>query len=123
MVKYLGQILYILAFTLAGEALHAVIPLPIPASIYGMILLFLALCTGLLKEEKIADLSHWMISFMPVLLVAPSVSILEHWGIIAPKAGQILIITVVSTIVVFLVCGILCNLLLKKKHQEDTDHD
>lgn len=122
-MKYLGQILYILAFTLAGEALHAVIPLPIPASIYGMLLLFLALCTGLLKEEKIADLSRWMISFMPVLLIAPAVGILEHWGVIAPRIGQILVITLVSTFLVFLVSGMLCNLLLKKENREETNHD
>lgn len=122
-MKYLGQILYILAFTLAGEALHAVIPLPIPASIYGMLLLLLALCTGLLKEEKIADLSRWMVSFMPVLLIAPAVGILEHWGVIAPRIGQILVITLVSTFLVFLVSGMLCNLLLKKKSREEMNHD
>ena len=48
-MKYLSQFLIILGFTLAGEALQRIIPLPIPASVYGLALLFLALC---LKIEK-----------------------------------------------------------------------
>ena len=39
-MKYLTQFLRILAFTLAGELLQRLVPLPIPASVYGLVLLF-----------------------------------------------------------------------------------
>ena len=45
-MKYVKQLLIILAFTLVGEVLARVIPFPIPAAIYGFVLLFVALCTG-----------------------------------------------------------------------------
>ena len=54
-MKYIKQLLIILAFSFLGEALQAVIPLPIPAAIYGLVLLLIALCTGLLKPAHIAD--------------------------------------------------------------------
>ena len=43
-MKYLSQFMIILGFTLIGETLHRLVPLPIPASVYGLVLLFLALC-------------------------------------------------------------------------------
>ena len=72
-MKYITQLLYILLFSGLGELLEKVIPLPIPAAIYGLILLLIALCTGLLKEEKVADAADFLIAIMPVLFVAPAV--------------------------------------------------
>ena len=48
-MKYLRQLLMILIFSFIGEVLHAVIPIQMPASIYGLVLLFIALMTGLVK--------------------------------------------------------------------------
>ena len=48
-MAFLSQFLIILSFTLAGEALQRWIPFPIPASVYGLLLLFAALCSGLVK--------------------------------------------------------------------------
>lgn len=118
-MKYLCQLLYILLFSFAGEALQALIPLPIPAAIYGMILLLIALSTGLLKSERIADTARFLIAIMPVLFVAPAVNILRYWGIIAPRLGAILIIVVVSTFVVFAVSGLVTKWCLGKKGGAD----
>jgi competence ComEA-like helix-hairpin-helix protein len=51
-MKYLSQFLYILLFSLLGELLEAVIPLPIPAAIYGLLLLLLALMTGAVLTQS-----------------------------------------------------------------------
>ena len=52
-MRYLSQFLIMLGFTLAGEVLHRLVPLPIPASVYGLVLLFLALCLGRVKPERV----------------------------------------------------------------------
>ena len=90
-MKYLKQALIILAFTLAGELLAKAIPLPIPAAIYGFILLFTALCTGLLKPSAIDKTADFMISLMPLLFVAPAVGILEYFDILAPPRSFLLL--------------------------------
>ena len=52
-MKYVFQFSRILAFCLAGELLHALLPLPVPASIYGLLLLLLALKLGFVKLDQI----------------------------------------------------------------------
>ena len=114
-MKYLKQLLIILAFSMAGETLQALIPLPIPAAIYGIVLLLIALCTGVLKAQAISDTAHFLIGIMPLLFVAPAVNILKNWGVIAPNLVPICVVMVVSTIVVFMVSGIVTQLLVKKE--------
>lgn len=117
-MKYIKQVLIILAFSLLGEALQALIPLPIPAAIYGLVLLFVALCTGLLKPEHIADTADFMIGIMPLLFVAPAVKIMAYWGIIKENWIPICAIIVVSTFVVFAVSGLVTKWLRKGGKQD-----
>ena len=112
-MKYIKQILIILAFSLLGEALQALIPLPIPAAIYGLVLMLVALCTGLLKPAHIADTANFLIGIMPLLFVAPAAKIMAYWGVIKENWLPIIAITVISTFVVFAVSGLVTKWLRK----------
>ena len=112
-MKYIKQFLIILAFSLLGEALQTLIPLPIPAAIYGLVLLLIALCTGLLKPAHIADTANFLIGIMPLLFVAPAARIMTYWGIIKENLRPIIAITVISTFVVFAVSGLVTKWLRK----------
>ena len=114
-MQYFSQILYILLFSLIGEVLQAVIPLSIPAAVYGLVLLFLALLTGILKEEKVAGVSDFLIRHMSILFVAPAVKILQYWDLISPKLASVIIISALPTLVVFAVSGLITKYLLRKK--------
>lgn len=118
-MKYIKQLLIIGLFSLAGEALAELIPLPVPAAIYGLILMLIALCTGCLKAEAIADTARFSIAIMPILFVAPAVNILQNWGLIAPNLVPICVITVISTFIVFIASGVVTQLLLKKGGEQD----
>lgn len=118
-LRYLVQLIYVLIFSFAGEILAYCIPLPIPAAIYGLILLFFALLLGIVKLEKVKDISRLMILWMPVLFVAPSVNIIENWGLIAPNWPKLLIIILITTVIVFAVSGAVTNLLLKRRGAQD----
>ena len=118
-MKYLKQAFVIFGFSLAGQALQEWSPLPIPAAIYGFVLLFLALSTGLLKESHIDETATFLISILPVLFVAPMVNSLSCYHIIAPKLVSIVTIVLVSTIVVFAVAGLVTRCLCRKGDQED----
>lgn len=104
-MKYLSQVLIILSFTLAGEALHRLIPLPIPASVYGLVLLFVALCTGLIQLRQVKLAGDFLISILPVLFVSPMVGIAERWGLIAPHLVPIALILLSSTALTFGIAG------------------
>ena len=68
-MKYLIQFLIIIAFSFAGELLHYCLPLPIPASIYGIILLFLALEMKWVSVKDIRETSAFLIAVMPVMFI------------------------------------------------------
>ena len=113
-MKYLKQVLIILAFTGLGEALAYLIPLPIPAAIYGLVLMLCALLTGVLKAPQVQESANFLISIMPVLYVPICVRILEYWGVISQNAAAIISLTVISTFLVFAVAGLLTQTLTKR---------
>lgn len=117
-MKYISQLLFILVFSLLGELLQAVIPLPVPAAIYGIVLLLIALWTGLLKEEKISDSADFLISIMPILFISPAVKILQYWNLVSSNLMQICIIIVVSAFLVFAVSGWVTRWLRKQKEDK-----
>lgn len=114
-MKYIKQVLIILLFTLLGEVLARVIPFPIPAAIYGIVLMLIALGTGILKTAQVKESSDFFISIMPVLYVPVCVRILEYWGVISSNLVAILTVTIVSTYLVFAVSGLVTQWLLNKK--------
>ena len=118
-MKYLTQFFWILLFCGLGELLQAVIPFPIPAAIYGLVLLFLALSFKILKIEQVADAAHYLISIMGVFFVSPVVNILAYWDVIKPNIGAICVIFVVTTALVFAVSGLVTKALLRKEKQDE----
>ena len=105
--------------TAIGELLSYLIPLPVPAAIYGLVLLFIALWTGLVKPAQIKEVSSFLISILTVFFVAPAVRILEYWGVIGPFAAQIIVICVLSTYLVFAVSALVTQRLMKKEAKKN----
>ena len=118
-MKYLNQFLIILGFALIGEVLQRIVPLPIPASVYGIALLFLALCLGLVKVEQVKDAGGFLASLLPVLFVAPTVGILENWALIRDTLLPIVLLILASTVLTFGISGRIAQAILKKGEKEN----
>ena len=114
-MKYLSQFCIILGFTLVGEALQRLLPLPIPASVYGLVLLFLALCTGIVKLSQVKEAGTFLTSILSVLFVAPTVGIVEHWNLIQPHLLPIALLIVGSTALTFAISGLVTQRLAGKE--------
>lgn len=112
-MKYLKQFLVILVIAFAGEVLKYIIPLPIPASIYGLIILFVGLLTGLIRLEQVREAGKFLIEIMPVMFIPAAVGLLESWGVLQPMFLPVIIITLVSTVVVMAVTGISSQLIIR----------
>ena len=78
-MKFLKQFLIILAISLIGEILKSVLPFPIPASIYGMVLMFILLLTGVIKLEQVRDAGKFLIEIMPVMFIPAGVGLMSSW--------------------------------------------
>lgn len=118
-MKYLSQFCIILGFTLTGEALQRLLPLPIPASVYGLVLLFLALCTGIVKVSQVKETGAFLTSILPLLFVAPTVGIVEHWGLIRPNLLPIALLLLGSTVLTFAISGLTTKALSRKEENHD----
>jgi len=118
-MRYIKQILIILLFCFLGEGLATWLPLPIPAAIYGLLLMLLALSTGILKVRSISETAYFLIDVMPILFVAPTVNLIRYWGVCAPSIVPACIIVLVSTVVVFGVTGLVTKFLAKKRGGTD----
>ena len=116
-MKYLSQFLRITAFTLAGELLQRCIPLPVPASVYGLVLLFTALCTGVVKLEQVKEAAGFLISILPILFVPTAVGILENWTAIKDAVIPIFLLALLSTAATFVIAGRLTQSLRKKEEK------
>ena len=120
-MKYFRQILLLLLFTTLSELLHCLIPAPIPASIYGMVLVFAALSLKIIRVEAIADVGGFLVSILPVLFVAPLASLMDYWGAIKDDLIPIFLIIFASTIIVFGLSGSVTQWLMKRKGGKQDD--
>jgi holin-like protein len=120
-MKYIRQLLWILLFSFIGELLHALIPLQIPASIYGLVLLFAALMTGVVRLSQVKETAKLLIEVMPMMFIPAGVGLMESWGELQPILLPVIVILVVSTVLVMGVSGRVTQGMMHKK-SEVNDH-
>ena len=123
-MKYLLQFLIIVAISFMGELLHYFIALPIPASIYGIILLFAALQLGWIKVRQIREVSTWLIAIMPALFIPSAVGLVKSWDILSQSLVKYSVITFVSTLVVMGLTGLATQYVIRQsKNKEAKEAD
>lgn len=105
-MKYLKQFVIILLISFLGEILHYLIPLPVPASIYGILLMLLCLHFRVFAAEEVRETGIFLIEIMPVMFIPAAVGLMESWTIIKPSLVQYLVVIVISTIIVMAVSGL-----------------
>ncbi len=120
-MNYLKQFLIILSISFIGEILKAVLPLPVPASIYGMAILFVCLLTGALRLEQVRGAGKFLIEVMPVMFIPAGVGLMASWDILQPMLVPVAVITVVVLVAVMAVSGRVSQAIIRhgkgKKHE------
>lgn len=118
-MKLIIQFLIIIAFSFAGELLHFLLPLPIPASIYGIILLFLALELKWISVKDIRETSAFLITVMPIMFIPAAVGLLDSWQSIGNSLVKYVVVTVISTFIVMAVSGLVTQYVIRKVKKEN----
>ena len=114
-MKYIRQFLIILSVSCIGEVLNHLIPLPIPASIYGLVIMLGLLVSKILKIEAVENVADLLVEIMPVLFIPAAVGLIVSWKQLESMLIPALVITVASTVLVILVTGKITDLLISKK--------
>ena len=112
-MKLVKQFLIIIAFSFLGEILHALLPIPIPASIYGIALLFAALQLKLIKVADIAETSAFLIEIMPIMFIPPAVGLMKSWDVVKDSLAAYVAVTFVSTFVVMYAAGAVTQMIIR----------
>ena len=104
-MKYLRQFSIILLVTCIGEVIRYFVPLPIPGSIYGLVLMFVLLCTKVIHLEDVKEAAVFLIEIMPVMFIPAAAGLINSWGDLQPILIQTIVILVVTTVIVMVVTG------------------
>ena len=108
--------------TFVGELLHYFIPIPVPASIYGLIIMLILLCTKVVKLEHVERTSDFLIEIMPLML-SGGVGLVTAWGDLKDMMLPVVVITIISTIVVMAVTGKATELIMKTGKKKEGKKD
>ena len=114
-MKYLKQFSVILAISFIGEILRAVLPFPVPASVYGLALLFIALTTGIIKIDQVKGAADFLIEIMPVMFIPAAAGLLNTFETFFPVLLPVGAITVITTVLVMGVTGRVTQWVIRRK--------
>ena len=122
-MKYLKQFFIILAISFIGEILKYIVPLPIPASIYGMVIMFICLQTKIIKLADVKSVGKFLIEIMPVMFIPAGVGLMSSWGTLKPVLVPVSVITVVVIITVMLASGWVSQLIIRRDRKKETENE
>ena len=114
-MKILKQFFIILLVSFLGEALHALLPLPIPASIYGLVLMLAALCTHIIRLEDVKGVGMVLVEVMTVFFIPITVQLMDSWTDIRAMLVPAVLTITVSTLIVMAVSGVLTQAVVARK--------
>lgn len=122
-MKYIYQLFIILVVTFVGELLHYFIPIPVPASIYGLIIMLILLCTKVVKLEHVERTSDFLIEIMPLMFIPAGVGLMKSWGVLKPLIIPVVVITVISLIAVMAVSGRISQRIIKAQEKKSIESE
>ena len=117
-MKYLVQLTIILGVSFLGELLNYLLPLPIPASIYGMVLMFIGLCTKIIPLEKVRPTGRFIIDIMPVMFIPAAVGLMDSWNELRSMLVPVIVIMVVSLFAVMAAAGHVTQAVARKEEKK-----
>lgn len=119
----LAQICVIFAICLAGEGITAVLPFPFPASVMSMVLLLALLAFRLLKPRQLHETSGFLLNNMAMFFIPANVGIIKYKELIFGNLWPILLISLLTTPLVFFVTGHVVQLtmrVMRRKGEKQT---
>lgn len=94
------------------------LPLPIPGAVYGLLLMFTALCTKIVKLEQVEDAGQFLLETMTVMFTPPAVGLISMWGVLRDVWVQVLIIVVLTTFIVMFVTGHVAQFVMRLERRK-----
>ncbi len=122
-MTYIFQFCTILIVCFIGEILYALIPLPIPANIYGLVIMLLCLAFKIIKLEKIEKTADFLLNIMPLMFISAAVSLITVWAELKNILIPVILIVIASTVIVMAVTGKTAEFIIKHDRRKDNERN
>ncbi|MGI6400674.1 MAG: CidA/LrgA family protein [Thermoguttaceae bacterium] len=116
-MKYIRQFFIILLVSFAGEILHFLIPAPIPASVYGLVLFFLCLQFRLIKLSQVEETSDFFLVLLPLTLVPLTVGLVDSLDVLRKVAVPAILLGVIGTILTAIAAGAAAEWTIRRRER------
>lgn len=120
-MRYVKQFGIIIVVSFLGEILHSLIPVPVPASIYGLVLMFAGLITGVIPYDSVKEVGTFLVDIMAIMFLPAAVGLMDAFDILRPVLVPFAVITVVSTVVVMVASGKVTEIVMH--HSKKTEDE
>lgn len=118
-MKRIREFLIIMFITFVGEGLKYFIPLPIPAGIYGLLLLFCLLCLKRVKLEQVEGAADFLVEIMPLFFIPAGVGLMTKGKELTSMIVPFLAAVVLVTALVMVVTGRVTQFLIRRGGKKD----
>lgn len=123
-MSIMAEIAIVFGVCLVSEGIAALLPFTFPASVISMILLLALLLSGIIKERHIDRVCRFFVSNMAFFFIPPCVGIIEHAGTLAACLLPFLIISILTTPLIYLVTAWVIQLMMAaRRKKEVSPHD
>ena len=112
-MKLIRQVTWIIFFTFLGEMCNKLLPLPVPAGVYGLIFMLVFLMQGIIPLNAVEQAGNFMLETMSIMFLPAAVGIMTVTKLLMPVLVPYLVIIVLSTIIVMAVTGLVSQRILK----------
>ena len=119
MVKYIKQICIILGVCLLAELMEYFIPLPIAASIYGLVLMLIALWTKIIPLKEVEGVSDFLTDNLAVMFIPPTVGIMASVEEMKQMLVPLIVISALTTLLIMAVTGWVSQAIIQKKKAQE----
>ncbi len=104
-MKLMKQLAVIMTISFLAELMEILIPLPVAASVYGLLLMLIGLVTKIIPLEKVEDGADFLIEIMPILFVPPTVGLIANVEALRQMLVPLFVISITTTILIMAVTG------------------
>ncbi len=118
-MKYLKQLLIITFIALIGETMNYLIPLPIPGSIYGLLLMFLALYFKIIRLDQVTATGKFLLEIMPIMFIVPAAKLVSSWDVVKGVLVQGTIISCVTTVAGMAIVGRITQAVIRSSKKKE----
>ena len=100
-MEIIVQIGIVFGVCLVGQFISCCLPVAVPASVIGMLLLLLLLCFRILKPHHIEKKSNFLLSNMAFFFIPAGVGIMDNYSYVKGNILPLLLVCLITTVLTF----------------------